>query len=236
MKFPWLANATIEQAAEQLLVDTFGKVTPSVAIDLDAIVFDNLSEREGLIFSNERDLGSHQGEEILGRTFPIAGRIEITKTLTSSHLLGRYRFTIAHELGHWRLHRPHFLAAAQQSDLFLHAGDPVALTSLKRGIFPGTAAGVSAIEEWQANRFAIALLVSRTEFRNAFELRFGPAPIPRQSPGWSQSPTLRAHARLLASATVNRHPPLRDIFKLSTEAMAIVIESLGYATDFPGMI
>jgi len=236
VKFPWLAEAAIEQAAHQLLADTFGGAPPSLAVDLDAIVYDNLSEREGLIFSNERDLGCQQGNEILGRTYPIAGKIEITSALTMPRLLGRYRFTLAHELGHWRLHRPLFLAAAQQPDLFRSSPDSVALTSLRRGVFPSEAGGAQAPEEWQANQFAVALLVPRAALREAFELRFGPAPIARQSPGWRLSPTLRAHARLLASATPMGHPPLCDLFNLSTEAMAIVLESGGYATDLPGMI
>jgi len=84
-------------------------------------VYDYLCERESLSFDDECDLGTENGEEILGRMKPLVGKIEITAGLKRGPDLGRYRFTVAHEIGHWVLHRSLFLADAARLDLFASA-------------------------------------------------------------------------------------------------------------------
>lgn len=67
------------------------------------------------------------------------------------------RFTIAHEIGHWLLHR----------DLVLHRDRPVDREQT---------GDVSRVER-EANEFAAKFLMPERLFRKEFEVRFGPAPL-----------------------------------------------------------
>ena len=62
--------------------------------------------------------------------------------------LGRYRFTVAHEIGHWELHRHHYLSADGQAAMFAGVEKPVICRS-----------GDWSPREWQANTFAGYLLM-----------------------------------------------------------------------------
>jgi hypothetical protein len=64
--------------------------------------------------------------------------------------LGRYRFTIGHETGHWVLHRRPLLARAYQTSLFGEDEEPAAVCRAGGGADP---------LEWQANQFAAYLLM-----------------------------------------------------------------------------
>jgi hypothetical protein len=86
-------------------------------------------------------------------------------------------------------------------------------------------------EEWQANRFAVALLLDDHLLQDAFTERFGEPPLPRLENGFKRSPTLRALSRSIASQRVRGRPPLQDLFGLSAEAMAIALESRGYVVE-----
>lgn len=105
MKFPYLTTPHIDQAAHYLLVRALG-AEPEVPVDLRVILFDCLAEEERLAFNDEVSLGYSDGDKILGSTYPVRGLIEICASLQQPHLIGRYRFTVAHEIGHWVLHRP----------------------------------------------------------------------------------------------------------------------------------
>jgi hypothetical protein len=73
---------------------------------------------------------------------------------------GRYHFTLAHEAGHWRLHRKYYLEDVSQGRLF---GDDltkpayVCRSSDKRPV------------EWQADQFAANLLMPRKLVYAAWE-------------------------------------------------------------------
>jgi len=72
-------------------------------------------------------------------------------------MLGRYHFTLAHEAGHWRLHRQLFLRRANQHSLFPEGKE--------RPEYICRSSDTEPIE-YQANRFALCLLMPR-EFLNA---------------------------------------------------------------------
>src|SRR5262249_44426967 len=99
-----------------------------------------------------------------------------------------------------------------------------------RTVFPGSGQ-VLAPEEWQANRFAIALLVDAGTLRREFVERFGAPAVAWRSAEWrGRARTLRQHSRLLASnESQPRVPSLASIFGLSVEAMAIALEERGYS-------
>ena len=237
MRFPYLTEDAVDGAAEQLLRRAFGRPwRERRPVDLDELVYEYLSPREQLSFNDEAELAPEDGEIVLGKTLPIRGQILLNRALKLDAEPGRARFTLAHEIGHWVLHRPLILAQARELDLFTgHGGisPDYALVGLNRAIFPGTCApGAVRREEWQANRFAATLLVDPVVLREEFEARFGRPPVARATQTWRyQAGTVRELAQLLARGTVGVHPPLREVFGLSTEAMAIALESRAYVTE-----
>jgi hypothetical protein len=238
VKYPWLDARDIELAAHVLLLKSLGAAGAATAcIDLDAMVFNYLCEKEHLCFDDERDLGWDDGDQVLGRMKPLKGKIEITAVLMQHGELGRYRFTLAHEIGHWVLHRPLFLAATETLDLFGPNSGDIQVTSLNRSVFPDGSRGRPAPEEWQANRFAVELLINRDLLRVEFTKRFGHSAVALHSPPWvTLSRTLREHARLLAGADVKGERPLCSIFGLSAEAMGIALLERGYAVEEPPLL
>ena len=90
------------------------------------------------------------------------GRIAVDKSLdptANPRKLGRYRFTLAHETGHWRLHRGHYLKNTQQQSLFEYEGKPSFICR----------SNDSQPVEWQANAFAAYLLMPRKMVHAAWE-------------------------------------------------------------------
>ena len=230
MRFPFLTDDEIVWKAEQLLTAAFGRLedVPS-SVDLDVIVFDCLYEADGLVFSDEEDLGqTADGDEVLGVTYPRIGHIKITNRLRGeAQLRGRYRFTVAHELGHWVLHRPLFLQKNANLELFGRPDAPAGLVGLSRNVDPG-AARVPP-EEWQANRFAAVLLVNPTRLRLAFADRFPDPPVtPATFSAGLKDP--REVARAVARAEVGGKPCLAKMFDVSIEAMAVALQARGYVS------
>jgi Zn-dependent peptidase ImmA (M78 family) len=239
VKFPWLPESRIESAALALLGRAFGEHLPGHAIDLDTIIYDCLSEKEGLSFDDDASFARENGDVVLGKTYPFKSKIAINRELKHPSEAGRQRFTIAHEIGHWVLHRPLYLAQRENLSLFdeerPETAEETSLVSMNRSVFGG--GKTQAPEEWQANRFAVALLIDDALLRSAFSERFGPNPIAWQSGPWSQaSDSLRGHARRVASQTVRSESPLHEVFGLSVEAMAIALESRGYAVERLGLL
>jgi hypothetical protein len=235
MKYPWLPEAQIEAAAIRLLCRAFGnQFSPAPLVDLDAVIFDYLAEEEQLVFDDDALLGTEDGDLILGKTLPLAGKILISRELKPSAERGRRRFTIAHELGHWVLHRPLFLADREHLSLF-GANDfaSVEMVSPNRQLFGAMNQQVRP-EEWQANRFATALLIDRGTLLHAFTERFGTPPAARLSSAWQhRTSLLRDHSRLIARTATTSTPALSELFGLSVEAMAIALEARGYVTERP---
>lgn len=235
MEYPYLRECEIEGEAAALLHAVFGGPRYERSpVDLETIVYEYLSPRENLAFDNEADLPPENGDVVLGKTLPMRGKILLNRILKEGEP-GRARFTLAHELGHWVLHRKLFLARGEMLDLFADAAldDGFQFVGLNRSIFPTSCRpGAVAREEWQANRFAIALLIDPVVLREEFGARFGVPVIARSSRTWrARGSTLRELGSWAANTVVAKHPRLRDVFGLSTEAMAIALESRGYVVD-----
>ena len=162
MRYPYLSATEIERTAEGLLTEAFGRDIP-VPVDLDAVLFDLLAEKEQLAFDDESVLGREDGDRVLGRMWPFRNQIEICASLKEPHsegrLKGRYRFTVCHEIGHWRLHRPLHLQASSDrpDDLFETEDIEFHMISLNRNIFSPNVKPPP--EEVQANRFAAYVLM-----------------------------------------------------------------------------
>jgi hypothetical protein len=67
-------------------------------------------------------------------------------------MMGRYRFSVAHEVGHWRLHRSSVAKDPNQTSLFNAPSEPTVICRSSQENEP---------IEWQANFFASCLLMPR---------------------------------------------------------------------------
>lgn len=144
---------------------------------------------------------------------------------------GRYHFTLAHESGHWRLHRHLFLRRLDQPSLFPdqeQKPDYVCRSSEKKKPV-----------EWQADQFAANLLMPRELVKKAWqEWRGNLEPIALDD--------LQEMRRQILTAEVLRRGgfkagdsasddmvlehcsrPLADKFQVSAEAMRIRLEDMG---------
>lgn len=232
MQFPFLPVQRIEDAARKLLLNAFGSADGVGAfVDLEVIVYDHLSEKEGLSFNDDDPLPTEDGEIVLGKTLPYNGKILIHSPLKEEGQAGRYRFTVAHELGHWVLHRPLILADAQQLSLLSNATS-FEFSSLNRSIFPADHKPHRIpSEEWQANQFASLLLVHPQLLREEFSRRFGTPPVPWRDGPVPRHPTLNACARYHASCQIRKRPPLCELFGLSAHAMAVTLLERGLVVE-----
>lgn len=155
-----LSGGEIEQIAEGVLgrFDPAALKTPKRTPILELV--QQAISNDGLIFDGSQDLGTTMdGRKILG-TFqqePLA--IQIDSSL--AHEDTKFRFTIAHELGHYTLHRN------------LPIGEDVALKRVIQDTDVHFGGGPKALVtprdwiEWQANFFAAALLVPRATIGGA---------------------------------------------------------------------
>ena len=125
MKVPYLTREQIEAAANKLLMAYsqqfgWGGEPP---IPVEEIVECHLE----LDFGFENFAVSPRNAATLGAMWVAERRIRIDESLDPTmHPTkeGRYRFTISHEVGHWELHRPLFLARAQQPSFFEAPSEP----------------------------------------------------------------------------------------------------------------
>jgi len=228
--FPYLSNTVIDGEAERLRFEALQSRASDVPVDLDAIVYDYLCDRDALIIDDENDLPDEDGEEVLGKTMVRAGRILINRRLKQSGDTGRYRFTVAHELGHWQLHRPRILAADEQTGLFpdLVGGDVI--TTLNRSIVGPK----PPRHEIQANRFAATLLINHHVLRREFTARFDGATLSKLI-GRARALGSREKGRTVAAYSGPNSRSLAALFAVSIEAMAIALESRGYLHESPNL-
>lgn len=101
--------------------------------------------------------------DILGATWISERKIIIDESLLGDDQHGRMFFTMAHEVGHWCIHRKSFFGPAA-----------------RRASFPEIVcreSGARARGEWQADYFAASLLMPEMPVRMAFTKSFGFKPI-----------------------------------------------------------
>ncbi|TWT40195.1 hypothetical protein KOR42_49370 [Thalassoglobus neptunius] len=159
-------------------------------------------------------------------------RIGIDHTLdpdTHPAKRGRYHFTLAHELGHWRLHRRHYRQHPQEQRLFENG-------QLQPDVI--CRSGDTLRVEWQANAFAAELLMPRklvlsawTEFRNGDERSVAITELRQQV---SRPDGLLYRGRQVTEGSDFDFAlkeefcrPLAEQFEVSREAMRIQLERMG---------
>jgi Zn-dependent peptidase ImmA (M78 family) len=152
MNVPWLSKETISRKATELMVgfQALAKYEVKPPIPVEDIIERYLGLR--LIYD---DLTRVFGRDVLGAVYVQSKAICINERLFESSSEGRLVFTIAHEVGHWVLHRQY---ATEQSTAGTKNSEIVCRPrNAKEPI------------EWQADYFASCLLMPAKEIREAFE-------------------------------------------------------------------
>jgi hypothetical protein len=159
IKVKHLTEDEIEKDAKLLLAEY--EVTIDEPIKLPVPVDDITTYHLALRLGFD-DLHKTLNQPMLGSQPDILGAIWVEKQLVliDSHLdpksnpsmLGRYRFSVAHEIGHWRLHRSYVAKDPNQMSLFDVPSEPTVICRSSQKNEP---------VEWQANFFASCLLMPR---------------------------------------------------------------------------
>lgn len=213
-RVPYLRESEIEREAE-LLLDEWSETGHEVSmpIPLDEIVECHLR----LAFHVE-DLRKRFGDHgVLGAIWFSDGTVRVDSSLDPvehPEMRGRYNFTIAHEVGHWRLHRAHLRCDPSQAMLFKANGEPAFVCR----------DGDTVPEEWQANYFAGCLLMPRDLLRNAWrDWRGNDAPVSLAELGVCPSTAPEKDREIVFERFCR---PLAERIAVSAQAMRIRLETM----------
>ena len=220
VKVPYLKTVDIENSALELLALygdwRGGPVEPPIDVDEIAEGYLELS-------LEIEDLRTRLGiADVLGATWFDDRLIRIDRHLEGKE--GRFAFTLAHEIGHWRLHRP--LLQLQKLALSLFPSrEGVAATPA----FVCRTSERRAPAEWQADRFAACLLMPSHTMRETGRRLLGEQPIAAVE-GLDQSRSagqLPQQLRRLADDFI----AYENFTNVSNEAMCYRLLDLGMVED-----
>jgi Zn-dependent peptidase ImmA (M78 family) len=214
----FLSDSQIARLASRL-IEEFRLQAPSYSApyDLHALIWDYLYEIDELCLDEDTNLGTdpQTGEKIWGKTLTDERMILIDPMVKTKPF---YRFTLAHEIGHWVLHcRP-----------LLRRKTMLNRIREKQGLEPSASSShpspvAEHRREIQANLFASSLLMPMSDVRHSFKIRFGDSPI---KAGGRSPKKVKETAEDIAQQAVNEECPLREVFDVSTETMAVRLMAL----------
>lgn len=212
---PFLHDKRIEEEANLLLAEWEQRRGPvEVPVPIDDIIELHCE----LIYEIDDLRARFNHDDVLGAIWFDDQIIRIDQSLdphVTPRMLGRYRFTLAHEAGHWRLHRHQFRRDDTQPEMFDGEGKPsFVCRSTQR-----------PPEEIQADKFAAALLMPRPLVFSEWATWHGDhAPaclLDLDVPDIASDPK-----RNQAIALERFCKPFADRFQVSAEAMRIRLEGL----------
>jgi hypothetical protein len=235
---PYLVDGDIAHQAHALRTEYEKVARPaSTALDPEHLIWDLLYGRDDLSLDNETSLGvDGSGERIVGsmNVVPPGGVIYIDADVVGKPF---YSFTVAHEIGHWILHRAFVLEQLCHDRALMEGGmgRPAGmLHTLSSGVTEEPRLADLLREEWQANCFASHLLMPEQLIRREFILRFGRPPFNytehcRDERGFARRfRDLRSFCRYAAEyRTVPGRQNLMEVCGVSRSAMAYRLEKLG---------
>ncbi|QQS09028.1 MAG: ImmA/IrrE family metallo-endopeptidase [Phycisphaerales bacterium] len=219
-RVPWLSDGSIEAEAETLFglwQKEHGEVSePPVPVD-------EMIELQLKLRYEMDDLQKRFGHaDVLGAIWFKEQLIRVDRSLDPvehPRMLGRYRFTLAHEIGHWQLHRKVFLRDETQMSL-------TAISDAPAFVCRSTD---QAREEVQANMFAAFLLMPRDLIRRAWIKWRGTDDVVCVLDRFA--PTSSGHVKAQQDAAMQRFSkPFAEQFHVSAEAMSYRLEALGLLT------
>lgn len=215
-KLKYLPDKAFEEEATLLLAEYGNKhgelVGPPVPID--EIV--ELHLELALEFIDTRQMFGV--EDVHGALWVSTKRVGIDQLLDPGSypaMLSRYRFTLAHEAGHWRLHRHLFQKNANQLTLLTETAE--------RPEYICRSSSTEPIE-YQANRFASCLLMPREMIKHAWHAWRGDLD-PMYLPDLRVAGNGELTDELIFENVVR---PLAATFHVSPEAMRIRCEGMGF--------
>lgn len=217
LKVPFLADRQLESASTELLrkYAKWKGAPPRPPIPVDDIV-------EGLLglSLSMGDLRARLGkDDVLGATWLEEGHVMLDASLEGNE--GRLSFTLAHETGHWVLHRP--IIEMEKVTVPLFAREPTGKAT------PAIVCrdGQRDPAEIQADRFAAYLLMPASDVRAAAKLVAGdPLSIDRLEER-RKSGDVPRELKALASELIERH----GFSNVSSQAMQIRLVTLKLVVD-----
>jgi len=215
-KVPFLPEKRNEDQA-QLLLNEWAENHPAVA-EPPVPIEDILELHLNLAFSIA-DLQAELGHpDVLGGIWFGDRMIKVDQSLDPSitpKLLGRYRFTLAHEVGHWRLHRQHLMADPSAKSLFEANCEPAFVQR----------SSANPPEEIQANAFAACVLMPHQLVYDAWSRwRGNDMPV-----AISDLPVGNYHTDSKANREIAMDQfckPLAERFEVSAQAMRYRLQKL----------
>lgn len=173
IKVRYLSEDEIEKEAELLLAEyavTAGRPI-KLPIPVEDITTYHLALQLGFADLHETlRVPMLRGQpDILGAIWFDTEAVLIDHSLNSKRnpsMAGRYRFSVAHEIGHWRLHRSYVAKDANQASLFDGSLEPTVICRSSQAKEP---------IEWQADFFSSCLLMPRRRVHEEWKECFGRA-------------------------------------------------------------
>jgi Zn-dependent peptidase ImmA (M78 family) len=166
----YLSLDSIEKEAELLLAEYVETTSTPIQlpVPVEEITRYHLALQLGYADLHETlDIPRLRNEpEVLGAMFVEQELVLIDHSLDPQQdpsMAGRYRFSVAHEIGHWRLHRSYVTQDAKQTSLFGDSSRPTVICRSSEAHAP---------IEYQANFYAACLLMPRRAVLNIWEARF----------------------------------------------------------------
>lgn len=215
----FIPKQTIEEEAVKLL-HQYGRQYGLIAIPpipIEEIVECTLD----LSFEFDDLRGIFNCPDILGASWLEEKRVVVDQSLDPTVFPeneGRYRFTVAHEVGHWILHAPAILAKKRHPTLFdISDGKPSLICRSSSAKEP---------MEWQADFFAGHLLMPETMIKTVWENLTGNSRCMNVA---DEIQNLRMRFMLASEAVdpiCTLSKDMAKIFKVSAQAMQIRLQNL----------
>lgn len=215
-RVPFLPEKRIEDQA-QLLLDEWAET--HLPVTEPPVPIDDILELHLELAFCLADLQTELSHpDVLGGIWFGDRMIKVDQSLDPSirpKLLGRYRFTLAHEVGHWRLHRQHLMDDPSAKSLFEANCEPAFVQR----------SGANPPEEIQANAFAACVLMPRElVYETWSQWRGTDTPV-----AISELPVGDYHAERQANEEMAMDQfckPLAERFEVSAQAMHYRLQKL----------
>lgn len=216
-KVPHLQRSEIEASASELrrkhAAFSGGPLKPPIPID---DIVEKYLKLEFALVDLKKLLGL---SDVLGATWFDEMRVSVDASLEGNE--GRYSFTLAHEVGHWQLHRPLYEMEKGTVPLFRQEDlAPLPAIVCRSGARKEPA-------EWQADQFAGCLLMPRTAVQTT--LRDLGQPSPLTIPGFNgqaSGPAVHPLLQDLATSVIDQG----GFTNVSKEAMRVRLVELQAVT------
>ena len=234
IKVRYLSEDQIEKEAELLLAEyaeTAGGPI-KLPVPVEDITTYHLALRLGFADLHEtlRIPMLRDQPDILGAIWIDKEAVLIDESLDPNRypsMRGRYRFSVGHEIGHWRLHRSYVAKDAKQASLFDATSEPTVICRSSQAKEP---------IEWQADLYSSYVLMPRAMVFEEWAERFGSASNVIMTEDDRTTYVESDHRSIarrrfsgLSHAELDDYvvAPFAENFQVSKQAMRIRLEKLG---------